>query len=808
MGSVARELLGEPTEDNKARRELRFGTHGSLSISLENGCWFDHEQGRGGGVLALVQERRGLDKAGALAWLKERGHMPDASPEKTVKPRQVAAYDYTTADGDLLFQVVRYEPKDFRQRRPDGNGGWVWSTRGLHLVLYRLPAVLDAVAAGRTIYVVESERSADALMQIGLCATCSPGGAGKWRALFNLFLAGADVVVLSDNDPQATGADGTLRWHPDGRPVLPGQDHAADVARALSGVAARVRVLMLPDLPPKGDVVDWLAAGGTVEQLEALTADVAESPAKPSCKSTANSQTEASAGRPVIRIVAGELHTNATQAESAIIEAGLSIYQRGMTLVRPIMQKVPAARGRMTVSAALVEMTQASFVDALCGCAIWEKYDGRSRDWLRANPPSQVADIIMSRVGAWRLRQVVGVITTPTIRPDGSILSEPGYDLATRLFHVADPDLKLTASVHSPTRDTAEKALAYLQDLLAEFPLVNDVSKAVALSGVITPVTRGGMAVVPLHLFRANTAGSGKSYLVDVASAIATGRPCPVAAAGRDEAETEKRLGGLLLSGFPLISLDNVNGEIGSDLLCQAIERPLVRVRRLGGSDMIEIESRATIYATGNSARVRGDMTRRTLIADLDANTERPELREFEGNPVAAVTANRGAYVSACLIIVRAYILAGCPGKLPLLASFEDWSCLVRSALVWLGCADPATSMEAARDDDPELGELREMVVTWRDALVVDEAITVRDLVDAAELHATDENGRPTADYSRPDLREALHKIAGERGVINTKRLGKWLADRAGRIVVGHRISKAVGSASGGLVRWKISRVN
>jgi hypothetical protein len=170
----------------------------------------------------------------------------------------VTTYDYTDATGDPLFQVVRYEPKDFRQRHSDGNGGWIWNMKGVQRVIYRLPDVTAAVADGHTVFVVEGEKAADALTKLGVTATCSPGGAGKWRNEYAAHFKGADVVVLPDNDPQATLPDGTPKRHPDGRPVLPGQDHAADVAESLRNIAASVRVLMLPDLPTKGDVADGL----------------------------------------------------------------------------------------------------------------------------------------------------------------------------------------------------------------------------------------------------------------------------------------------------------------------------------------------------------------------------------------------------------------------------------------------------------------------------------------------------------------------------------------------------------------------
>jgi putative DNA primase/helicase len=505
---------------------------------------------------------------------------------------------------------------------------------------------------------------------------------------------------------------------------------------------------------------------------------------------------------PTIRVVAGELHKTTTAAEGALLESDFPIFQRGSGLVRPVVQDVPAARGRMTVSAALHEMDGIGIVDALCGVARWERFDARAEDWVRINPPRAVADILLSRVGMWAFPKVVGVITTPTIRPDGSILSAPGYDETTRLYHAADPSLVLSPAVHEPSRDIALKAVALLTGLLDEFPFVTEVGRAVALSGLITPVVRGALNVAPLHAFRANTAGSGKSFLVDLASAISSGRPCPVVSAGHTEEETEKRLAGLLLAGFPLGSIDNVNGELGGDLLCQAIERPFIRIRRLGGSDITEIESRATLFATGNNLRVRGDMVRRSLMGDLDAGMERPELRQFKGDPVATVMASRGRYVSACLAIVRAYIIAGCPDRLPPIASFEDWSGIVRSALVWLGCADPADSMEQAREDDPELSELREVTSLWQETFGTGDGFTVKELTDRADERTKTQIGEPT-EFAHSDWRDCLIRIVGERGSISTRRFGNWLRDREGRIAAGLRLVKA-GTAQGGVAKWAL----
>ncbi len=160
----------------------------------------------------------------------------------------VAIYDYSDEKGELLYQVVRFEPKDFRQRRPNGKGDWIWSLGETRRVPYRLLEIEEAVSLGQTIFIAEGEKAADALVDIGVRATCAPGGAGKWRDEYSPHLADADVVILPDNDG-------------------PGEQHCKSVGKALTGVAERVRVLRLPELPIKGDAYDWVQAGGTAKQL-------------------------------------------------------------------------------------------------------------------------------------------------------------------------------------------------------------------------------------------------------------------------------------------------------------------------------------------------------------------------------------------------------------------------------------------------------------------------------------------------------------------------------------------------------------
>ena len=176
--------------------------------------------------------------------------------------RIVATYSYTDEQGRPLFEVVRKVPKKFVQRRPDGNGGWIWNLKGVQRVLYRLPEVLEAVQKGRVVYVVEGEKDADNLAKLGLVATTNPGGAGKWRRGYSETLSSATVVLLRDNDTA-------------------GEGHVQKVTQALHGVAAEIRVVELPDLPAGGDVSNWIEAmeaggAGTAEIVAELERLVSE----------------------------------------------------------------------------------------------------------------------------------------------------------------------------------------------------------------------------------------------------------------------------------------------------------------------------------------------------------------------------------------------------------------------------------------------------------------------------------------------------------------------------------------------------
>src|SRR5262245_31781993 len=120
---IARELLGEPNQKLSGKTELRYGSHGSMSVDLKKGTFYDHEAGQGGGVLELITRQTGLEGADCFRWMTEKGFYTEHHGGNGQFNRITTTYDYIDEAGQLLFQVCRYEPKDFRQRKPDGHGG-------------------------------------------------------------------------------------------------------------------------------------------------------------------------------------------------------------------------------------------------------------------------------------------------------------------------------------------------------------------------------------------------------------------------------------------------------------------------------------------------------------------------------------------------------------------------------------------------------------------------------------------------------------------------------------------------------------
>lgn len=240
-------------EDKQASLSISTTQDGKTLLHCHAGCEaIDIVTAMGLSMQDLFPERP-YDAAAAA---RHKPKAPKASSKSVASAKQrlgkiVAIYDYVDADGQLIYQAVRYDPKDFRLRRPDGKGGWIGSLDGIDRIVYKLPQCLATIKARKPTYIVGGEKDCETLGLWELTATTNAGGEGKWEPAMSESLAGADLVIVPDNDAQG--------WH-----------HASCVAAYSAQFAHSIRILELPGLKLKGDTTNWVEAGGSRAEFLAL----------------------------------------------------------------------------------------------------------------------------------------------------------------------------------------------------------------------------------------------------------------------------------------------------------------------------------------------------------------------------------------------------------------------------------------------------------------------------------------------------------------------------------------------------------
>ncbi len=220
---IALELLGEPNKRLSSQNEMRFGTHGSMSIDLEKNTFFDHEQNTGGGVIDLLKRyNKNLDD-----------YLPPQKPSKL--GRITETYSYTDAVGNEVYQVCRFEPKTFRPRVKNGSG-YKFGLSGVTPLPYNLKKIAES--DNKAIIIVEGEKDADLLNQHGFIATCNSGGAGNWNPNLNKYFKDKNIILIPDNDDA-------------------GRKHSDHVIGQLQPLCGAIKLVRLP-IDEKQDVSDYL----------------------------------------------------------------------------------------------------------------------------------------------------------------------------------------------------------------------------------------------------------------------------------------------------------------------------------------------------------------------------------------------------------------------------------------------------------------------------------------------------------------------------------------------------------------------
>ncbi|MGE3991154.1 hypothetical protein [Pseudorhodoplanes sp.] len=476
--------------------------------------------------------------------------------------------------------------------------------------------------------------------------------------------------------------------------------------------------------------------------------------------------------------------------QAAIVEAKLPVLRRSNALVEPLYDPRPIRKGspEKTQVTILRRLDASQLRHIVTKHAAFFEKERQNKTKVRVMAPLDPFNTLIG-LGHYHsgIRNVSGVIDAPTMRPDGTILSEPGYDEATGLWHYLDPYLGSIEVPKKPTKKQAQAALDKLKALLAEFPFADErLDLSVALAAILTVVARGAFPTAVAFMVTAFAAGSGKGYLVELITSIARGRKVVPISMGENEREFSLRLSVALMEGHSIISVDNCaqGQEVGGDFLCTMIAEGCAAPRILGKSEMPQCDWNGTIFINGNNISYRGDMVRRGLIINLDAQMERPETKVYKRRPVDEVIRNRAEYIAAALTVVRAaFVSEEARGiKLNPLNGFEGWSQFIRRPLVWLGEQDPIDCIEKVRSvssayrDTAAILEVSERLMAkkkgkgkgWRAAELLK---TVSDL------------GLETEER---ELFEAA--FPARVGGIDAVGFGKWLSKNRGGIYGGRRL--------------------
>lgn len=457
------------------------------------------------------------------------------------------------------------------------------------------------------------------------------------------------------------------------------------------------------------------------------------------------------------------------------------------------------------------KLTTANVQHRLTALAQWLRWDERAGQWVARTPSKDVAQALLD-LGEWpTVRPLTGILEAPSLRLDGSIAQEPGYDQSTGYLYL--PSCDFPPVPEAPTQAEAAQALRDLCEVWCDFPFAEtstDVMRYVPIAALLTLLARPAIdGNVPAFLLDAPTKGSGKTLATDAVSIIATGR----AAAKKDwpgdhEEEVDKVLGGYALRGAAMIVFDNVMEKhaFGGG----AIDRVLtadgrVDLRVLGKSEVPSVDWYAVIFGTGNNMAICGDTSRRVLLCRIDPKMEHPEDRTGYQHPQLGtwLKAERPRLVVAALIILRAFVSASHPSQgVPAWGSFEAWRDLIAQAIVYAGGADVLGAR--LRDDahrDRKSQALRTIVERWPQ--LAPQGATVKSVLETLyprERLRGDSNLPPDGfEAVRDAIEELVRTIPGK--MPSPRSLGMVFTSARERIIAGHRLS---GEADrNGVIMWR-----
>jgi len=635
----------------------------SLSISAgDNGC-----------VLLKCHAGCGTEnivKAMGLKMSDMFNDKPGPLPKKIV-----ATYPYRDADGQLLYEVVRYEPKSFSQRRPDRNKGWIWDLKGVECVPYRLPELLTAVTNGERVFIVEGEKDAEALVKLGLCATCNSGGAGKWQDSFSESLRGADVVIIPDND-------------------VPGRKHSQAVAASLQGKAKSVRVIELSARPgvTVKDAFDWISAGGTRDELEAIIVATPE---------WVPSSTAVTPEKPVVCLPGGAQTISATGAElGALLGKTQKFFTWGGALAKVSYDTDKQIQLEMVKPSGL-----ASDFDTV---AMLVKPDANKSPAICAEQTAKTISASEAFKAAMPMIRVLTRCPVLVERSDGKLEQVTGYDRESGVYADGEPVDVMDL----------DQALPLLHEMLDGFCFATPSDKARALASLITPaLVLSGLLQgrAPIDLGEANDSQAGKGYRNKLTAALYAQDVRTVTQQKSGVGSMEESFNAALIRGSNFICLDNVRGKIDSPAF-ESFMTENVYSARVPYRENIEINpKRVIVMMTSNKAEMTVDLANRCSTVRILKQPPGFEFRSYpEGDFVEHVKANRRRYLGAVFAVVKSWHAADKPRSGETRHDFRAWVQILDWIVQNLLEAGPIMEGHCetkARISNPSLGWLRDVAM-------------------------------------------------------------------------------------------------
>lgn len=498
---------------------------------------------------------------------------------------------------------------------------------------------------------------------------------------------------------------------------------------------------------------------------------------------------------PVIQHEPGRLPENIDETINALIKSDLGIYRwaGGLYRIHRLSedQSGPVYRPKNCLVLASIDGTQ--LLELSTAAAVHTKFDARAKDYKVTNCPRLVAEGILARQYWPEFPELSGVVESAFIDLDGREVSAPGYDAKTGIYVAVDKQLPHTAK---RGHAAAKAGLEAIKDHLKSFPYVSDEDLSAAVAAIMTAPLRRVLSAAPMVSITAPTAGTGKTMLGEIVSIIASGKRPAVLSVGSDENEFAKRVYGELLAGVGFVMFDNINRPFGNeDVLNQLLSQPELRFRPLGMAGTISAPTNIMVVSTGNNLSIVGDAKRRTLLIRLDAQMERPEQRQFEGDILKETHNKRNALLRAALDITKGYLAASCPEiNAKPYGSFADWDRMVRRPLIWLGEPDPLLAGEGLRDQDPDLECMRQVFTAWHDEYRHSEVMVSNVVNDGMETF--DKVPR------RPELYDALQVACSEKP--NNRRFAAWLRNHKNRIVDGFMLTQSGKDGKTKISKWRI----